>query len=70
MYILCIGCSRGWPCLTSIGGKALGTVEARYPSVGKCQGREGSGWEGEQCYRSRDEGDEMGGFWRGNGEGG
>jgi hypothetical protein len=34
-------CSRGWPCLASVGGKALGPVKALFPSVGQCQVR----WE-------------------------
>jgi hypothetical protein len=29
-------CSRGWPYLASMGGEALGPVEARCPSIRKC----------------------------------
>ena len=29
-------CSRGWPYLTSVGGEALGSVEAQCPSIGGC----------------------------------
>ena len=32
--------SRGWPCLESMGGEALGPVKAQFPSVGECQGGE------------------------------
>jgi hypothetical protein len=31
--------SRGWPCVTSMGGEALGPVKAQCPSVEKCQDR-------------------------------
>jgi hypothetical protein len=38
-------CSRGLPYLVSMGGEALGPVEARCPSVGECEGTEaGVGW--------------------------
>ena len=30
-------CSRGWPCWTSVGGEALGSVKAEGRSVGECQ---------------------------------
>jgi hypothetical protein len=33
-------CSRGWPCWTSVGGEALGSVKVLCPSVGECQDRE------------------------------
>lgn len=33
-------CSRGWPCLASMGEEALGPVKAPCPSVGECQGGE------------------------------
>jgi len=29
--------SRGWHCLSTIGGEALGPVKAHFPNVGKCQ---------------------------------
>jgi hypothetical protein len=29
-------CSRGLPCLASVGGEALGSVEVGCPSVGEC----------------------------------
>jgi len=35
-------CSRGLPCLASMGGKALGFMKTRFLSVGECQGVE---WE-------------------------
>jgi hypothetical protein len=40
-------CSRGWPYQASMGGEALCTVKAQYPSVGECQGGEAGmgGWE-------------------------
>jgi hypothetical protein len=28
-------CSRGWPCLASVGGEALGPVKVPSPSVGE-----------------------------------
>ena len=30
----------GWPCLSSMGGEALGAMKALCPSVGECQGQE------------------------------
>jgi hypothetical protein len=45
-------CSRGWPCLTSIGGEALGPVLAYSPVVGV------GGWEREHPHRSRGREDE------------
>jgi hypothetical protein len=41
-------CSRGWPCLTAMGGEALCPVEVLCPRVGKCWtgGTEGGGWVG------------------------
>jgi len=33
-------CSRGWHCLASIGGEALGPVKAPFTSVGEYQGDE------------------------------
>jgi hypothetical protein len=32
--------SRGWTCLSSMGGEALGPMKALCPSVGECQGQE------------------------------
>jgi hypothetical protein len=32
--------SRGWPCWTSVGEKALGSVKTRCPSVAQCQSRD------------------------------
>jgi len=41
-----------------MGGEALGPVNAGFPSVGKCQGREAEvgGWVGKRPHRSRGEG--------------
>jgi hypothetical protein len=33
-------CSRGCPCRSSMGGKALGPVKAVWPNVLECQGQE------------------------------
>jgi hypothetical protein len=56
-----------------MGGEALGPVEARCPSMGKCQGGETGvvrWWGGgEHPHRSRG-GDGIRGLWRGNLEGG
>jgi hypothetical protein len=35
-------CSRGWPCWTSMGGKALGPMKALCPRMEEWQGQE---WE-------------------------
>jgi hypothetical protein len=58
-------CSREWPCWTSIGGEALGPVNARCPSVGECQDQEA----GVGGLVSRGRGDVIGGFWRRNRKG-
>jgi hypothetical protein len=39
-------CSRGWPSRSSMGGEALGPVNA--PVQGNARTRNGSGWVGEQ----------------------
>jgi hypothetical protein len=54
-------------------GDAVGTVKARFTTVGKCQkcqrGEMGLGvWEGEHPHRNRWRRNERGGFWRGNQE--
>ena len=48
-------CSRGWPCWTSMGGEALGPVEAQFSSVRECQRRWAGvgGWVAEHLHRSR-----------------
>jgi hypothetical protein len=45
-----------------MGGKALGPVKARCPSVGECQGKEAGvdGWVGEYPNRSRGRVDRIG----------
>jgi hypothetical protein len=50
-------CSRGWPCLTSIGGEILGSVKV----LPQCRGMPGGevgvgGWDGEHSHRSRERG--------------
>jgi hypothetical protein len=37
-------CSRRWPCQAAMGGDALGSVKARCPRVGECQGKEAGRW--------------------------
>jgi hypothetical protein len=63
-------CSREWPCRTSMGGEALGSVKARCPSVRECQARKAGvgAWVGEHHQRSRRTGDRIWGCWRGNQE--
>jgi hypothetical protein len=39
-------CSRGWPYLASMGGEALGPVDALWPSIGDDRGVRWE-WEGE-----------------------
>jgi hypothetical protein len=48
-------CSRGFPCLASVGGQALGPVNAQCPSVGECYDREAGvgAWVGKAPHRSR-----------------
>jgi hypothetical protein len=33
-------CSREWPCQSSVGGEAVGSVNVLCPSIGECQGQE------------------------------
>ena len=47
-----------------MGGEILGPEKARFPSVRECQDRE----VGVGGLVSREMGDEIGGFWRGNQE--
>jgi len=56
-------CSRGWRCLASIGGEALGPVKAFFPSIEECQGVEEGvhGWEGEHSHRKKGKGMGKGG---------
>jgi hypothetical protein len=54
--------------LSSMEGEALGPGKSGCPSVGECQGR---GWREswrleEHLYRSRERGEGIGGFQRGN----
>jgi hypothetical protein len=62
--------SRGWNCLASIGGEAVGSVKAPCPSVLECQSGEMGvgGWEGQYPHRSRRRQYEKRRFQRGNGE--
>ena len=55
-------CSRGWPSRPSIGGKALGLAKIICPSTGKFQGQEA----GVDELGSREKGEGIGDFWRGN----
>jgi hypothetical protein len=52
-------CSRGWPCLESVGEEALGPEKAWCPNVGKCDGREVGvdRWVGTHHHRNRRRGD-------------
>ena len=50
--------------MSSMGGEALGPVNALSPSVGECQGQE----MGVGGLVSRGSGEGIGGFWRGNQE--
>ena len=57
-------CNRGWPCRPSMGGESLGSVKARCPRVGECEGKEEEvgGWMEEHPHRSRGRVDGIGGF--------
>jgi hypothetical protein len=52
-------CSRGWPCLTSMGGQVGGLVEVRCHRIRQCLiggiavGGWVGGWVGERAYRQR-----------------
>ena len=56
------------PCLTSVGGVALGPEGVQCPSVGECKGwKVGVGrWVVEHPHRGREKEDGIGGFWRGD----
>ena len=55
-------CSRGWPCLTSMGGEAFGHVDIWCPSVGGCwSGEVGVGGWGSTLIKAK---------WRGEREDG
>jgi hypothetical protein len=60
-------CSRGWPYRASLGGEILGSVEAEFPSVGECKGREaGVGRQvGRHPHRGRGMEEGVGGLWGG-----
>ena len=53
-----------------MGEEDIGTVKARCSSVGECQGREAGvgGCVGEHPHRSREEGNGIEGFQKGNWE--
>jgi hypothetical protein len=57
-------CSRGRPCWTSMGKKALDSLKDRCLSVEECKGGEVGvgGWVGPHTHRSRKRGHRIGGF--------
>jgi hypothetical protein len=54
-------CSRGWPCLASMGGEALGPVNAQCPSVGDIRaGKWVCRWENTLIGAGKGKNQEMG----------
>ena len=51
-------CCRGWPCLSSVGGEAIGCLKSQWSSIGECQDQEAGMGE----FVSRGRGDAIGFF--------